>query len=139
MTDEELTKLEALSSAATPGPWSEFCESGDWWVSQKDEFDGPHAWVFNSNTDFWNKQEDVDLVVAARNALPALIAEVRRLRATKQELIDAVQWCDSFYKDVWSTTPEYFELCGDLNATQYLHSEAMAVRERAVALSEAKQ
>lgn len=81
MTEQELQRLEALEQAATGAPWSEFCESGDWWVSRKDEFDGPGDWVFNSNTDFWNKQEDVDFVVAARNALPALIAEVRRLRA----------------------------------------------------------
>lgn len=124
MTDEELTKLEALSSAATPGPWSEFCESGDWWVSQKDEFDGPHAWVFNSNTDFWNKQEDVDLTVAARNALPALVAEVRRLRAVSQELLRACESWDEGFVDGERFTPD--QLLRWMNTNRRIAREAIA-------------
>lgn len=56
--DDELAVLEAAEKAATPGPW----------VTQE--------------ADRWKdvRRENAALVLAARNALPKLIAEVRLLR-----------------------------------------------------------
>lgn len=77
MRIEELRRLE---QAATPGPWSEFCESGDWWVARKDAEGGPLESVCDSNTNIWADQDDIELMIAARNALPALlrVAEAAR-------------------------------------------------------------
>lgn len=76
----DLDALEALAKAATPKGWTpEKCSCG------------------HPACDKWRIQEwpavnlpkgDVDLIVAARNALPELIAEVRRLRQLLTEAKD---------------------------------------------------
>jgi hypothetical protein len=58
----------------------------------------------------------------------------RELLAMVVELADVAQWYTSFYHDVQNTTPEYFEFCGDLSATEYLYRETQSVRERVAAL-----
>lgn len=57
LTDEQLAELERLDREATPRPWSNGAAYGA-------------------------RVVDADLIAAARNALPELIAEVRRLRET---------------------------------------------------------
>jgi hypothetical protein len=74
-----------MHEAATPAPWQEFAESGDWWIQQADADGGPileGGWVCNSNNDIWAKQADINLTTAARNALPDLLSAVGSLRAT---------------------------------------------------------
>ena len=64
----------ALLAAATPPPWDEFCESGDWWIGQRapaGEFVEGAGVAYG--TDAWSSQANVDLVVAAVNALPHLL------------------------------------------------------------------
>lgn len=82
MTDEELARLEALAQAATPGPWKSCgasegqCSCCVVWSIPADypvlravnEDDGPGRW------------QDSAFAAAARDAVPALVAEVRRLR-----------------------------------------------------------
>lgn len=34
MNQEERDELRRLATRATPGPWGEFCESGDWWIGR---------------------------------------------------------------------------------------------------------
>ena len=63
-----------------------------------------------------------------------LTPETIRLLNMINELADVASWYQSFHNDVTNTTPEYFELCGDLNAVQYLRSEAEMTYERARAL-----
>ena len=71
MTAVDLDKLEALEKAATPGPWapdwndprSIFSQDGTGRVICK-----PRDW------------QDVDFLVALRNAFPELLGEVRELR-----------------------------------------------------------
>lgn len=50
------------------------------------------------------------------------------------EMDEALGWFTSFYNDVQNTTPEYFELCGDIGALMYLRSEAQAIQARARAI-----
>jgi predicted nucleotidyltransferase len=92
-----IDELERLERAATPGPWGEFAESGDWWVEQRGDDGGPACnpngsptgFVCESNTDErgqWAKQEDIDLMIAARNALPALLRVARAARELEEIL-----------------------------------------------------
>ena len=76
MNDEQLSELEALANAATPGPWGEVAESGEWWLSGPDIYDD----AVMSTNDTEISQADVDFIAAARTDVPALVAEVRRLR-----------------------------------------------------------
>lgn len=65
---DALAPALALEPRATPGPWRECAESGDWWVEGADEIG-----VCESN-EAWNHQADIDLTIALRNALPAVAA-----------------------------------------------------------------
>lgn len=106
MTDEQLDELERLERAATPGPWVAR-------ETTKTELKGALFNAAESLSDhvrigaYWTDEEHVarhnrvgmvdhisnaDILIAlkARNALPALIAEVRRLRAMVGEDAPAV-------------------------------------------------
>jgi hypothetical protein len=89
MTDDELDAGERRAQAATPGPWVSYVEgrdhdSGDSFILTA----GPDLYI---SYDEWpedqrqaNEQRranDMDFIAAARQDVPRLIAEVRRLRA----------------------------------------------------------
>jgi hypothetical protein len=77
MTNEQLDEIEARANAATPGPWEVL---NKWWVIPhgKSEWDGEICGnVYQDG--------DSDFIAAARSDVPALVAEVRRLR----EYVDA--------------------------------------------------
>lgn len=83
LTDKELAELEQLEREATPGPWVFRDDScGEYRVLNQD-----CKLVFNKDFDDLRRhlmpphEEDARLFVAARNALPSLLAEVRELRA----------------------------------------------------------
>jgi hypothetical protein len=100
MTDElRLDELERLEQAATPGPWEtsecdcdRACKVN---ISDADGYGIAMCWPYaNIRTalkkDQCASQADAALIVAARNALPALI---RRIRELEQELFDVRdQW-----------------------------------------------
>lgn len=86
MTNDELDRLEALAGAATAGPWAarpdrcgvfhtvddaRGCSVLDW-------HDGPNEPTFRM-------QADAEFIAAAREAVPALVAEVRRLTKERDE------------------------------------------------------
>lgn len=95
MTEDELSRLEALCEAATevPWEWGQRTDDGstapptftarDITVRPKGEH--PHgSWIADCGR--WHDSEgeaNAALIVAAVNALPALIAEVRRLRGVQ--------------------------------------------------------
>jgi hypothetical protein len=71
ITEEQLAEIEARANAATPGPWRESASCG--LVS-----DHPHV-----TRDVWSIPKldgDMPFIAAARTDVPALVAEVRRLR-----------------------------------------------------------
>ncbi|MGW4380156.1 hypothetical protein [Kitasatospora sp. NPDC004531] len=92
LSDEELNAIERRVAAASPGPWTAFLESrqaagGDSFIrldadpEQDDEFylhrfvDGRPILGIDPRTD-----ADLDFIAAARQDVPRLLAEVRRLR-----------------------------------------------------------
>ena len=77
MTQQELAALKALADAATPGPWEEVAESGEWWITSAS--DETASLYVIPDTGLMN-QADVDFIAASRTAVPALLAEVERLQ-----------------------------------------------------------
>lgn len=75
MTEQELADIEALANAATLGPW----EAGDPYDQRTTE---PLA-VYGMGMEVADTQlvRDATFIAASRAAVPALVAEVRRLRA----------------------------------------------------------
>ena len=78
LTEQQLTDIEALTSAATAGPWSH-TDSGAIIapLTQQHIADVWEPNVASRNGDF---------IEAARDAVPALLTEVRRLRAAMEEI-----------------------------------------------------
>ena len=103
MTEDELVMLEQMCDAATPGPWvADEYEEG---------LDDPTGLVYVWARDSWPCLADCDcapFIAAAREWLPKLIAEVRRLQTENAKLEE--QCHPSRYHDV----EEYYrETTGD--------------------------
>ena len=85
LTDEELSQLEALTAAATPGPWVASIEEeapigGGSMIELGLPGDfPPDMYVFHDRE--IAPSADIKFIAAARNYLPRLLAEVRHLRA----------------------------------------------------------
>lgn len=77
MTDEELKAIEERANAATPGPWRGF-DTG--------VLSGPRWVVGNEESRQFYNLADGRFIAHAREDVPALIAEVRRLRAENERL-----------------------------------------------------
>lgn len=75
MTKEELQAIKARCEAATPGPWEEVAESGEWWIIGAHE--NANYVVDTSGT----SQGNIEFITHARADVPALVAEVERLNA----------------------------------------------------------
>lgn len=79
LTDEQLAAIEARASAATRGPWDS--------IGERVYAGGASAWVV-AESKMWGLDGERDdyaadaaFVAGARADVPALLAEVRRLRA----------------------------------------------------------
>lgn len=86
MTDEELNRLEALAAAATPGPWR--LPGGKSYVmpSHGEPYKVAQLGGTRDSPGLIAREDDrlhhdAEFIAAARGAVPALVAEVRRLRA----------------------------------------------------------
>ena len=75
MTQQELDALKALAEATTPGPWVCYYSLS---VGATVQQNGRAGWIFRAQEKA--TREDMDFVAAAREAVPALIAEVERLQ-----------------------------------------------------------
>jgi hypothetical protein len=96
ISDEELSRWEALCAAATVGPWREFCCIRDGWANVLTDPDNTAAeedirnWVDPvriASCDPRNEcspetQNNAAFIAAAREGWPATIAEVSELRAS---------------------------------------------------------
>lgn len=75
MTPEELAAIKARAEAATPGPWSYYASptSGGYKIQGIEK-----AWFYEATA---STNENADFITHAREDVPALVAEVERLRA----------------------------------------------------------
>jgi hypothetical protein len=85
MSEDELRAIEEVESKMTQGPWDEEANYGYWEIVGAPNEVGRPRVVCQSDHYVWRTQDDIDGVIALRNAAPALIAEVRRLRAALAE------------------------------------------------------
>lgn len=86
MTDDELAAIEARAAAATPGPWRPGPRTGDvggGFVYRGDERSGRQV---ARTMSVLRGHADAAFIAAARTAVPALIAEVRRQRDLLQRV-----------------------------------------------------
>lgn len=76
MNEEELSEIERRCSSATPGPWKS-------WIEGRDHTAGDSV-ITTEGDDIYLSgatPADQDFIAAARQDVPRLIAEIRRLRA----------------------------------------------------------
>jgi hypothetical protein len=85
VTDDELAELERLTAAATPGPWTANIEEeapiGGHSMISLDGLPGdcpPDMYVLHDRQ--IAPSADIKFIAAARNYMPRLIAELRRVR-----------------------------------------------------------
>ena len=92
MTQQELDALKALADAATPGPWEVEHHSG----ILVDGVPSTCAVLTSQEYDMASFGDDLQgyfdaaFIAAARAAVPALIAEVERLREELDDYADAI-------------------------------------------------
>ena len=86
MDDFDLHQLESLESQATPGPWDDAAGHIAYDEGQKYLADLTFGLVGNPGRTADHVNADVNFIVAARKALPLLIAEIHRLRAENKRL-----------------------------------------------------
>lgn len=75
VTDDDLLQIERLCNAATPGPWRSFIEDRD--------HESGSSFIQTAGEDIelsGASNADQDFIASARQDVPRLVAEVRRLR-----------------------------------------------------------
>jgi hypothetical protein len=81
LTEQQLDDIEARAAAATPGPWC----TDSWEIYQGTEYlPGISLWIGETCRGTSTPEQDRNdaaFVAAARTDVPALLAEIRRLRA----------------------------------------------------------
>lgn len=85
MTPEELAEIETRAEAATEGPWKTFCPYGNSSRTQR-VVTGPRGLVVFDDGN--STDSDARFIARARTDVPALIAEVRRLRTALSEIAE---------------------------------------------------
>lgn len=105
----DIEGLKRLDARATPTPWA-------WWTSNSvKRITGPDgkdggvlcSYRFDSGTDVAITDDNMAVLVAARNALPSLIAEVESLRKQLEE-------AEAARKRHWDMAAEYAEKITEL-------------------------
>lgn len=86
----DLTHLETLLAAATPGPWEIAGPEKSWRWTVKDSKGNPMAWEADYYPEMFILQ-DTQALVALRNAAPALIARIRELEAELETISEMNQ------------------------------------------------
>lgn len=75
ITNTDLDQLDALAEAATPGPWADSAYDGGWDCVRAVDHHGPVIARLGLN-----EPSNSAFIAASRLAIPALVAEARRLR-----------------------------------------------------------
>ncbi|WP_338640970.1 hypothetical protein [Burkholderia pyrrocinia] len=80
MHDQQLNEIEARCKAATPGPWVSYVEGRDHESGSNFIMTGPE-WARSEDIELSGATiADQDFIAHARQDIPMLVAEVRRLK-----------------------------------------------------------
>lgn len=100
MTDADLAAIEARADAATAGPWKndldKFTDGEDIQACVCNEGIDLLATIATGTETDWQEAgrsqavKDAAFISAARSDVPALLAEVHRLRAARQTVVEAL-------------------------------------------------
>lgn len=92
LSEDELARLDALDSAATPGPWeadgtevSQHWSRPEPWLDIASNEVSCMAYCYGGQARGIERDEDAEFIAFARDALPRLVAEVRAHRAREAE------------------------------------------------------
>lgn len=116
MTPEQLNELERLANAATPGPWRVCHDEPHIVIDSRFGVDDPDGGIVAEcggkafHSPF---PENAAFIAAARDAVPYLIAEVRRL---EEQHRCAVAVAERFYTDIQALRAENGALQAALDA-----------------------
>ncbi|WP_322076694.1 hypothetical protein [Burkholderia cepacia] len=80
MNDEKLNEIEARCKAATPGPWVSYVEGRDHESGSNFIMTGPEGRRSDDIELSGATIADQDFIAHARQDIPLLVAEIRRLR-----------------------------------------------------------
>ena len=101
--DLELTKL------ATPGPWRDEYNDGDWGASVESEETGIRVATTEQLELGIQFRRDAAFIAEAREALPYWLGEVKRLREAleaTERVMDFMVMPKGYYDDTWSAEKE---------------------------------
>lgn len=124
LSPEFLARLRELADAATPGPWC----TDIWEIYQGTEYQpGISEWIGETCRGrvegLAQDKADASFVAAAREAVPALLAEVERLRADRDAFCDRV---DTLTAVAQSNKRYVQEMFAELQTVRRERSEARA-------------
>lgn len=89
MAELDLDAIEARANAATPGPWNAWDRGVGFHIAlgdERDDWGRPEDLLPEGLRTDIGRRADAEFIAAARTDVPALVAEVRRLRAELDEL-----------------------------------------------------
>ena len=81
LSEEQLIEIERRCDLSTPGPWESYVEGRD--------HDSGDSFIMTSGEDIYlvgATVNDQDFIAGARQDVPLLIREIRRLRALQNDL-----------------------------------------------------
>ena len=80
LSEAELEELAALAQAASPAPWVAHTGPGHREYIAISDRDGEQPDMYVEHDEIPAPAADLQFIAAARNSVPRLIAEIRRLR-----------------------------------------------------------
>ena len=128
LTDAQLDEAERLEGAATPGPWTQ----GDGKNAGIHVVMVPGACTALACTQYANDSKNAAFIAAARTLVPALVREVRDLRASlaiQDRVLGELTACDDLAKKMASLSDETFGAVCDERDEARVEVEKLA-RER---------
>ncbi len=86
ISEEELINIENIWKNTSPGPWKAFIEGRDHDSGSDFIMTGPEGSRGEDLEIYGGRKDDYDFIANAKQDIPRLIAEIRRLRRLIEEL-----------------------------------------------------